>query len=198
MLTASARPQNRPRWECNSPGTISTRCDTPLDTRVHIGLDSTLGLLTLARTDKLSLFVVRACLRECKRHRFWLCTAISGAPGRSLPVVSARQFGLSSRRTALPLKHPEGLFWSTLWVREAGKNGVREGGLSWCSFTGFWLSWTAGASLQWRSGGGLARVRWVSQGSLVGLRYLIRFRGDTGIVMVNAKALRPKFRIFNK
>ena len=56
-----------------------------------------------------------------------------------------------------------------------------EGGLSWCSFTGFWLSWTAGASLQWRSGGGLAGVRWVSRDSLVGLRYLIRCRGDTGI-----------------
>jgi hypothetical protein len=67
------------------------------------------------------------------------------------------------------------------WVREAGKNGVREGGLSWCSFTGFWLSWTAGASLQWGSGGGLARVRWVSRDSLVGLRYLIRCRGDRSV-----------------
>ena len=114
---APARPQNRPRWECNSPGTISTRCDEPLDTRVYIGLESTLGPLTLARTDKLSLFVVRACLRECKRHRFWLCTAISGASGRNLPIVSARQFGLSSRRTALPLKHPEGHFWLTLGTR---------------------------------------------------------------------------------
>ena len=54
-----------------------------------------------------------------------------------------------------------------------------EGGLSWCSFTGFWLSWTAGASLQWRSGGGLAGVRLVSRDSLVGLRYLIRCRVDT-------------------
>ena len=114
---APARPQDQLRWECNSPGTISTRCDEPLDTRVYIGLESTLGPLTLARTDKLSLFVVRACLRECERHRFWLCTAISGASGRNLPVVSARQFGLSSRRTALPLKHPEGHFWSTLGTR---------------------------------------------------------------------------------
>ena len=114
---APARPQDQLRWECDSPGTISTRCDEPLDTRVYIGLESTLGPLTLARTDKLSLFVVRACLRECERHRFWLCTAISGASGRNLPVVSARQFGLSSRRTALPLKHPEGHFWSTLGTR---------------------------------------------------------------------------------
>ena len=63
-------PQKRPRWECNSPGiispAISTRCDEPLDIRVQIGLESTLGLLTLARTDKLSLFVVHACLRECQ------------------------------------------------------------------------------------------------------------------------------------
>ena len=55
------------RWECDSPGTISTRCDETLDTRVYIGLESTLGPLTLARTDKLSMFVVHACLRECQK-----------------------------------------------------------------------------------------------------------------------------------
>ena len=72
---------------------------------------------------------------------------------------------------------------------------VRESGLSWCSFTGFWLSWTAGVSYQWRSVDGSARVRWASRDSLVGLRHLVRCRGDTGIGMVKAKTLRPKFQI---
>ena len=107
---APARPQDQLRWECNSPGAISTRCDKPLDTRVHIGLELTLGLLTLARTDKLSLFVVRACLRECQKAPILALYSISGDSGRNLPVVLARQLGLSSRRTALPLKHPEGHF----------------------------------------------------------------------------------------
>jgi hypothetical protein len=107
-------PQKRPRWECNSPGiispAISTRCDEPLDIRVQIGLESTLGLLTLARTDKLSMFVVHACLRECQKAPILALYSISGDSGRNLPVVLARQLGLSSRRTALPLKHPEGHF----------------------------------------------------------------------------------------
>ena len=107
---APARPQDQLRWECDSPGTISTRCDEPLDTRVYIGLESTLGPLTLARTDKLSLFVVRACLRECQKAPILALYSISGDSGRNLPVVLARQLGLSSRRTALPLKHPEGHF----------------------------------------------------------------------------------------
>ena len=114
---APARPQDQLRWECDSPGTISTRCDEPLDTWVYIGLESTLGPLTLARTDKLSLFVVRACLRECQKAPILALYSISGASGRNLPVVLARQLGLSSRRTTLPLKHPEGHFWSTLGTR---------------------------------------------------------------------------------
>ena len=93
---APARPQNWPRWECNSSGTISTRCDEPLDTRVYIGLESTLGLLTLARTDKLSMFVVHACLRECQKAPILALYSISGDSGRNLPVVLARQLGLSS------------------------------------------------------------------------------------------------------
>ena len=107
---APARPQNWPRWECNSSGTISTRCDKPLDIRVHIGPKFTLGLLPLARTDKVSLFLVRACLRECQKGLILALYSISGDSGRNLPVVLARQLGLSSRRTALPLKHPEGHF----------------------------------------------------------------------------------------
>ena len=67
-----------------------------------------------------------------------------------------------------------------------------EGGLSWCSFTGFWLSWTAGVSYQWRSVDGSARVRWASRDSLVGLRHLVRCRGDTGIGMVKSKDTSPK------
>ena len=85
--------------------------------------------------------------------------------------------------------------FSRPWVREAGKNGVREGGLSWCSFTGFSLSRTADASCQWRSHGGSTLVRWASRDSLVGSRYLIGWCGDTRIGMVKAKIFRPKFQI---
>ena len=53
----------RPQEECNSPDTISSKCDKPLNIRVHIGPEFTLGLLNLARTFKVPLFLVRACLR---------------------------------------------------------------------------------------------------------------------------------------
>ena len=54
----------------------------------------------------------------------------------------------------------------------------------WCSFTGFSLSWTASASRLWGSGDGSTLVQWASRDSLVGLRYLVRWHGDTRIGMV--------------
>ena len=38
----------------------------------------------------------------------------------------------------------------------------------------------------------MARVRWASRDSLIGLRYLVRCRGDTGIGMVKSKDTPPK------
>ena len=47
-------------------------------------------------------------------------------------------------------------------------------------------------SKRWRLGDGSTRVRWASRDSLVGLRYLVRWYGDTGIVMAESKALLRK------
>ena len=44
----------------------------------------------------------------------------------------------------------------------------------------------------------MTRALWASQDSLVGLGYLTRCRSDTGIGMVKAKTLRPKFQIIHK
>ena len=121
---------------------------------------------------------MRACLRECQKALILALYSISGAFGQNFPVLSARHFGLMTDGQHCPSNTQRGTF-SRPWVREAGKNGVREGGLSWCSFTGFSSFQTAGASCQWRSHGGSAAVRLASRDSLVGSRYPARWCGDS-------------------